>query len=192
MKEHITKYLGWSENITNLMQHDDKMLESVQYAAKAMITALKDGKKILSCGNGGSMCDAMHFASELTGRYKESRDPIAAFALSDAAAMSCIGNDFGHSYVFRRQVIALGNIGDVLLAITTSGTSQNVQQAVVAAKQKGMEVIVLTGRYGMKKTGNSFEDWDIQINVPSEITNHIQEAHIKIIHILVELIEKSL
>lgn len=143
----------------------------------------------MACGNGGSMCDAMHFASELSGKYKDVRTPLAAMALSDSAAMSCISNDFGYSHAFRRQVAALGQMGDVLLAISTSGRSPNVNAAIDVAKKRGMLVIGLTGYSPM----NEFVDGcDIVLNVPSTSTNYIQELHIKIIHILVELIEKNL
>jgi D-sedoheptulose 7-phosphate isomerase len=189
MKNKIVEYMLETRSVVDAIIHNKEVLENIENAARIMIVALRDGKKLISCGNGGSMCDAMHFASELTGRYKETRDPIAAFALSDVAAMSCITNDFGYPEVFSRQVFALGNMGDVLLAISTSGRSENVRRAMATANSKGMLVIGLTGM----GSGSSFTDQcEYVIEVPSKITNHIQEAHIKIIHILVELIEKSL
>lgn len=188
---HIINYMLESKGVIEAIARDEKIQKEISRAAEFMIRALRSGRKILACGNGGSMCDAMHFVSELTGRYKMTRDPFAAVSLSDPAAMSCIANDFDFGYIFRRQVIAIGNLSDVLLAITTSGASRNVINAIIAAKQRGMSVIVLTGANGVNKSENSFENCDVEIKVPSIITNHIQQGHINIIHILVELIEKE-
>src|SRR5690606_18086106 len=113
-----------------------------------MVEAVKNDRKIMSCGNGGSMCDAMHFAEEMTGRYRENRPPLAAISLSDASHLSCVSNDYGYDFVFSRFVESLGQKGDVLLAISTSGNSKNVINAIHAAKKKGIKVVGLTGKDG--------------------------------------------
>lgn len=187
-KDHIRAYFQEATGLTAELFKDTSIHDNITEAARLMHYALSEGDKILTCGNGGSMCDAMHFASELTGKYRDVRDPIAAIALSDVAAMTCITNDFGYDKVFLRQLQAIGKRGDVLLAISTSGKSNNVIQAILGAKEKGMKVISLTGQDGMNDASYS----DVDIRVPSLVTNHVQEQHIKIIHILVELIEKSL
>ena len=110
----------------------------IKTAGETMVTSLKNGGKIISCGNGGSMCDAMHFAEELTGRYKNDRKALPALSISDPSHMSCVGNDYGYDFVFSRYLEALGNSGDVLLAISTSGNSKNVLNAIQTAKEKGM------------------------------------------------------
>jgi D-sedoheptulose 7-phosphate isomerase len=154
-----------------------------------MTESIKEGGKIISCGNGGSSCDAMHFAEELTGRYRENREPIAAISISDSSHITCTANDFGYSHVFSRYVKALGKKGDVLLAISTSGNSENVIQAAEIAKQKDIKVIVLSGKFG----GKLAEFADVLINVPHEgYADRIQEIHIKVIHIFIMLIEKGL
>lgn len=158
-------------------------------ATAALITQkIRLGGKILTCGNGGSHCDAMHFAEELTGRYRENRKPIAAMALSDPSHISCVGNDYGFDFIFSRMVEALGNENDVLLCISTSGNSANVLNAAKAAQDKGMDVIGLTGGKGGKLSGLS----TIEICVPHiGYADRVQEMHIKIIHILILLIEKN-
>ena len=161
----------------------------IQKAAKIMAETLKNGGKILSCGNGGSMCDAMHFAEELSGRYRENRKALAALSLSDSAHISCVANDYGYDYIFSRGVEAFGREGDVLLAISTSGNSKNVLLAAEAAKELGMNVISLTGKDGGKLAGLS----DVEIRVPHfGYADRIQEIHIKVIHIFMLLIEKQL
>lgn len=142
---------------------------------------------MLSCGNGGSHCDAMHFAEELTGRYRENRPGYPAIAISDVSHISCVGNDFGFNDIFSRYVEAVGREGDVLLGISTSGNSANVIKAIAAAREKGMKVITLTGKDGGKMAGTA----DIEIRVPHfGYADRIQEIHIKVIHILIQLIEK--
>ena len=127
---------------------EPKNIQCIENAGIAMVEALKNGGKIISCGNGGSMCDAMHFAEELSGRFREDRKPLAAIAIADASHISCVGNDYGYDYVFSRYLEALGNKGDVLLAISTSGNSQNIINAITVAKQKNILVVRLTGKDG--------------------------------------------
>ena len=134
---------------------DKEQMENIQRAAHAMIESLQNGGKILSCGNGGSHCDAMHFAEELTGRYRNHRPGIAAIAISDVSHISCVGNDYGFSQIFSRYIEAMGNKGDILLGISSSGNSENVINAMIEAKNKGMIVIGLTGKDGGKKIGRA-------------------------------------
>ena len=154
-----------------------------------MVESLKSGGKILSCGNGGSLCDAMHFAEELTGRYRDNRPAIAAIAMSDASHMACVGNDYGYEYIFSRYLEAVGREGDVLLGISTSGNSANVIRAIEVAKAKGIKVVGLTGKDGGKMNGLC----DIEIRAPySQYADRAQEIHIKVIHSLIDHIERNL
>ena len=172
---------------TFLAQKDS--ISAIEKAAGIMAASLKNGGKILSCGNGGSMCDSMHFAEELSGRYRENRKALAALSLSDSAHISCVANDYGYDYIFSRGVEAFGRKGDVLLAISTSGNSKNVLLAAEAAKELGMNVISLTGKDGGKLASLS----DVEIRVPHfGYADRIQEIHIKVIHIFMMLIEKQL
>ena len=161
--------------------------EKIMNAAEAMVASINSGGKIISCGNGGSMCDAMHFAEELTGRYRNDRHSISAISISDPSHITCVGNDYGFDSIFSRYIESIGNENDVLLAISTSGNSQNVIKAVEAAKNKKMKVIGLTGKSG----GKLAELCDIEIRAPfSEYADRAQEIHIKVIHALIDLIEK--
>ncbi|MBT0731383.1 D-sedoheptulose 7-phosphate isomerase [Rosenbergiella nectarea] len=167
----------------------DANLNAIQQAAELLAASFKQGGKVLSCGNGGSHCDAMHFAEELTGRYREDRPGYPAIAISDVSHLSCVSNDFGYEFVFSRFIEAVGQSGDVLLGISTSGNSGNIIRAISAARSKGMKVITLTGKDGGKMAGTA----DIEIRVPHfGYADRIQEIHIKIIHILIMLIEKEM
>jgi D-sedoheptulose 7-phosphate isomerase len=165
-------------------------LNAIDAAGQLMADTIAAGGKILSCGNGGSLCDAMHFAEEMTGRYRLNRPGFAAIAISDPSHMSCVGNDYGYDEVFARYTQAVGREGDVLLAITTSGTSKNVIKAVEAAKANGMKVVGMTGRAGTPLA----EMADIAIVTPSgsAYADRVQELHIKAIHIMIELVERRL
>jgi len=168
---------------------DDNNLLKIESAAKLMLTSIKSGGKIISCGNGGSMCDAMHFAEELTGRFREDRKAIAAVSISDSSHISCVGNDYGYNEIFSRYVDALGRKEDVLLAISTSGNSENVLKAAIEAKAKGIKVVGLTGKDG----GKLAEVCDVEIRVPHNgYADRTQEIHIKIIHSLIHYIEENL
>ena len=169
--------------------NDEHNIQTIQQAALLIADSFKKGGKVLSCGNGGSHCDAMHFAEELTGRYRENRPAYPAIAISDVSHISCVGNDFGYDAIFSRYVEGVGQTGDVLLGISTSGNSANVINAIHAAKAKGMKVIALTGKDGGKINGLA----DIEIRVPHfGFADRIQEIHIKVIHILIMLIEKEM
>lgn len=188
-KEHVLKALTEAREALDALMTDEATLEAVSLAAHRMAQAIRAGNKILSCGNGGSLCDAMHFAEEMTGRYRQNRPGYAAIAIADASHMSCVGNDYGYLDVFSRYVEAVGQKGDVLLAITTSGTSANVIKAVEAAKAKGMIVVGLTG----KKDSALAQKADIAIVTPAgRWADRVQELHIKCIHIMIELVEREL
>ena len=162
-------------------------LACIAQAAEFMAASLRTGGKVLTCGNGGSLCDAQHFAEELSGRYRQDRPALAAIALTEASHMTCVANDYGFEFVFSRFVQALGRPGDVLLAISTSGNSPNVLNAAEAAKAAGMQVVSLTGKNGGKLADLS----DVEIRVPHfGFADRIQEVHIKAIHIMIMLIEK--
>ncbi len=161
----------------------------IAQAADLMSQAIQNGGKIISCGNGGSMCDAMHFAEELSGRFRDNRRALAAISISDPSHLSCVSNDYGYDFVFSRFIEGLGQANDVLLGISTSGNSKNVILAVEAAKAKGMKTIVLTGKDGGKLAGLA----DIEIRAPhSNFADRAQEIHIKVIHSLILGIEHSL
>ena len=168
---------------------DSVNFEKLENAGNIMVTAIKNGNKILSCGNGGSMCDAMHFAEELSGRFRDDRRALPAIAISDAAHLSCVANDYGFNSVFSRYVEALGQKGDVLLAISTSGNSENILNAAAVARQKGIKIIALTGKTGGKLASIA----DVEIRAPqSNYSDRVQEIHIKAIHSLIHYIEKNL
>jgi D-sedoheptulose 7-phosphate isomerase len=168
---------------------DDFQIQSIEQAGIMMAGAIRDGHKILSCGNGGSMCDAMHFAEELSGLYREERRALPALAVSDPSHLTCAGNDYGFEAIFSRFIEAVGQPGDVLLAVSTSGNSENVVNAAREAKSKGMKVVGLTGRTG----GKLADLCDVEIRAPhSEYSDRIQEIHIKIIHSIIFVVEKEL
>lgn len=173
--------------LTNFLS-DGTNMDKIEQAATVMSDAILKGKKILSCGNGGSHCDAMHFAEELTGRYRDNRKALPAIAISDPSHLSCVSNDFGYDYVFSRYVEGVGQSGDVLLGLSTSGNSQNVINAFAVAREKGMQTIALTGKNGGKLGPMA----DVEIRVPHHgYADRIQEIHIKVIHIFMLLIEKK-
>lgn len=169
--------------------NNEKNFESIEQAGAIMVQALRNGNKIISCGNGGSMSDAMHFAEELTGRFRDSRRPLAAMAVSDPTHLSCTSNDYGYEYVFSRWVEAFGKPGDVILGISTSGNSSNIIRAVEAARERDMKVVVLTGKDGGKLSTMG----DAEIRAPrSQYSDRAQEIHIKAIHSLIHFIELRL
>jgi len=189
MTTTILAELAQAQQVLNAFLSDPKNIAAIELAADTMVTAIEGGGKVLSCGNGGSMCDAMHFAEELTGRYRQNRKAIPAISISDASHMSCVGNDYGYEYVFSRYLEALGNESDVLLAISTSGNSGNVIRAAETAKTKGMKVVGLTGKDG----GKLAPLCDVEIRVPHfGYADRVQEIHIKVIHILILLLEQKL
>lgn len=180
------------EEAATVLSHflaDDANLDAIDRAARLISESFKAGGKVLSCGNGGSHCDAMHFAEELTGRFRENRPGYPAIAISDPSHLSCVANDFGYEYVFSRYVEAVGREGDVLLGISTSGNSGNIIRAVEAARANGMQVILLSGKDGGKMAGTA----DVEIRVSHfGFADRIQEIHIKAIHIMIMLIEQHM
>lgn len=184
----ILAELSDSQTVLNAFITNSENIARIAAAGRLMSDAIKNGGKILSCGNGGSMCDAMHFAEELSGRYRHDRRALPAIAISDPSHLSCVSNDYGYEYVFSRYLEALGNPGDVLLAISTSGNSGNVLKAAETARIKEMSVVSLTGKDGGQLASLS----DVEIRVPHfGYADRIQEIHIKVIHILILLIEQS-
>lgn len=184
----ISQELTQAASVLSSFLKDTSNLEKIEIAATLMTSSIQAGGKIISCGNGGSHCDAMHFAEELTGKYREARKAIPALCISDPSHISCVGNDYGYEFIFSRYIEALGNKGDVLLAISTSGNSKNILNACTAAKAKGMKVVALTGKDGGKLGPLA----DVEIRVPHNgYADRIQEVHIKTIHILILLIEKE-
>jgi D-sedoheptulose 7-phosphate isomerase len=173
--------------LDNFLKDHDSIVK-IEAAAELMASAINLGGKIMSCGNGGSHCDAMHFAEELTGKFRDERKALPAIAIADTSHITCVGNDYGFDHIFARYVEGLGRQYDVLLAISTSGNSTNIINAVQAAKEKGMKVVALTGKQGGKLADLA----DIEIRVPHNgFSDRIQEIHIKVIHIIILLIEQK-
>jgi len=183
----INQELQEAQIVLDRFLSDPVQIEKIEAAAALMAAAILKNGKIISCGNGGSHCDAMHFAEELTGRYRDNRRALPAIAISDVSHLSCVSNDYGYEFVFSRYVEGLGQPGDVLLGLSTSGNSKNIILAAEAAKAKGMKVIILSGKDGGKLAGAA----DIEIRVDHfGYADRIQEIHIKVIHIFMLLIEK--
>lgn len=174
---------------SDVFWNNPRTIEVLEQAATMLSEALINGKKIISCGNGGSLCDATHFAEELTGRYRKNRKSLPAISINDPAYITCVGNDFSFNEIYSRYVEGLGNDGDVLLLISTSGNSDNIIRAAESAKLKNMKVLVLTS------TGNNRLSvlGDVVIAVPkAAYSDRVQEIHIQVIHILIQAIEKQL
>lgn len=188
LREQIKQQFEESSTILNQFQTEENFTK-IEEAVLIMVNALQNGNKIISCGNGGSMCDSMHFAEELSGRFRDNRKGLAAVSISDPSHITCVGNDYGFDYIFSRYLEALGQSGDVLLGISTSGNSKNVILAVDKAKELGLKSIVLTGKDGGKLADLA----DLEIRAPhSKYADRAQEIHIKIIHNLILGIEKQL
>ena len=178
-----------AEKVLQTFIEDEQNLKNIEQAATLLADSFKQEGKVLSCGNGGSHCDAMHFAEELTGRYREHRPSYPAIAISDPSHLSCVANDYGFNSVFARYLEGVGRRGDVLFCLSTSGNSENILKAIKVAKLKGISIIALTGKDGGKMAGLA----DVEIRVPHfGFADRIQEIHIKIIHILIYLIEKKM
>lgn len=184
--------MNFTESIQTKINSADSILNIVAEASEEIVQSLLEGHKILSCGNGGSACDALHFSSEMLNRYKQERPGLPAIALvGDAAAVTSISNDYHYSDVFGKQIRALGQPGDVLLAISTSGNSPNIVNAIKAAHDKQMVVIALSGCDG-GKVADCLEEKDIEIRVPSYDTPRIQETHLLVIHCICDIIDYRL
>jgi D-sedoheptulose 7-phosphate isomerase len=187
MIEHIENSLREAQAALNSLLSDTATLADIERASKLLIGVFEKKGRVYSCGNGGSMCDAMHFAEELTGRYRLNRPALGASAINDPSHMSCVGNDLGYDQVFSRYIEGHGRAGDCLLALTTSGTSETVLRAARAAKDIGVSVVVLTGKRNPELEALT----DIYICTPAgQFADRVQELHIKILHILIELVER--
>ena len=185
IKQHFTE----AREVLDTFISDPDNFSAIESAGKILVDAIKSGGQVISCGNGGSMSDAMHFAEELSGRYRNDRPAYPAIAISDPSHLSCVANDYGYAFVFSRMVEAIGRKGDVLFAISTSGNSENVLKAIEAARNKGMKVIGLSGKDGGRMAGLC----DVEIRAPrSEYADRAQEIHIKVIHSLIDFIELNL
>ncbi|KAA8477573.1 phosphoheptose isomerase [Arcticibacter tournemirensis] len=187
--ESIKQHFLEAQSVINKFLSDDENFRKIEEAGRILTESIKKGNKIISCGNGGSMCDAMHFAEELSGRYRNDRRALAAISISDPSHISCVGNDYGYPYIFSRMVEAIGQPGDVLFGISTSGNSENVLNAIEAAKNKGMKVIGLTGKDGGKMASLC----DVEVRAPkSAYADRAQEIHIKVIHSLIDFVERNI
>lgn len=185
----IASDLAEAAQVLQSFLSDPQHIASIEEAALLLASSFKAGGKVIACGNGGSHCDAMHFAEELTGRYRDNRPAYPAIAISDPSHLSCVGNDYGFDHVFSRYLEGLGQQGDVLFGLSTSGNSGNILRAVEVARAKGMKVILLTGKDGGKMAGLA----DVEIRVPHfGYADRIQEIHIKVIHILIRLVEMEM
>jgi D-sedoheptulose 7-phosphate isomerase len=177
-----------SRTLRAFLDSPDALL-AVHRFAEAAAETLENGGLLMACGNGGSMCDAMHFAEEWTGRFRRDRRPLPAIAFSDPSHLTCIANDFGYAEVFAREVDAYGKEGDLLVAISTSGDSPNVLRAVAVAREKGVTTVGLLGKGGGKLKAMV----DVPVVVPLATTSdRIQEVHIKVLHIVIEAVERQL
>lgn len=185
---HILASLTEAQDCLASFVSDAKNLTKIQEFVDLLSATFRADGRVYSAGNGGSHCDAMHFAEEWTGRYRKDREPVPAMAFSDVSHITCTSNDYGFEHIFERMVQAFGRKGDVFLAITTSGNSQNLVLAAEAAKAKGMKVVGLLGKGG----GKIKDLCDIAIVVPGQTSDRIQELHIKIIHIVIECTERKL
>lgn len=188
MNGFIKNSLTEASNTLDSFINNKNNLELISNSINALSECYAKNGRAFSCGNGGSMCDAIHFAEELTGRFRKNRTPLPAMAISDPGHITCVANDFGYDQIYSRHVEAWGNKGDVLVAISTSGNSPNIINAVNMAHQKEMKVIGLLGKGGGKL--KSLVDFPLLIN--SNVSDRIQEMHIKLIHIFIEGIERRL
>jgi D-sedoheptulose 7-phosphate isomerase len=187
MQHHIETSLREAQTSLEALLRSPTALASIEQAAASLISVFTAKGRVYACGNGGSMCDAMHFAEELTGRYRNDRAALPATAISDAGHLTCVGNDLGYDQVFSRYIEAHGRPGDCLLALSTSGTSKNIVRAAEAAKALGMQVIVLSGRQSQALEALS----TVYVCTPGgNFADRVQELHIKVLHILIELIER--
>ena len=175
------------ELLTTVVKNDDLMNKTAE-ASELLVRAFNMGNKVLSAGNGGSLCDAMHFAEEFTGRFRSNRRALPVMALADSSHITCVGNDYGFDEIFARGVQAFGQKGDVFVGLSTSGNSANIIKAVAAAKEAGMKTILLLGKDGGSLKGCA----DIEFVIPGTTSDRIQEVHMTILHIMIEGVERTL
>lgn len=189
MIEHVRNALNESHAALERLMANPATLGRIAQAGQLLADALGGSSRVFSCGNGGSMCDSIHFAEELSGRYRQNRKGLPAIAIADPGHLSCVGNDFGYEFVFSRFLEAHARPGDVLVGISTSGSSANVIKAAEFANANGMKVITLTGR--VDSTLGKLATLDI-CTPAGKFADRVQELHIKVIHILIELVERQL
>ena len=189
-QEIINASLAEADAALSALRQDSVMIGTIAAAGAALCECLNGGGRIFSCGNGGSMCDAMHFAEELSGRFRSDRPALGATAISDPSHLTCAANDYGFESVFSRYVEGHGREGDVLLGISTSGASANILRAAEAAKARGMRVISLTGKRGSAL--GALADFDLCTPGGTRWSDRVQELHIKVIHILIEIVEAGI
>ncbi len=191
---HMDLKTLWSSSFKEAAQVLESFLSNAELMgqceefSKRLTSTFTQGGNVFSCGNGGSHCDAMHFAEEFTGKYRKDRKPLGALALGDQSHVTCVANDYGFQYIFARQIEGLGRKGDMLVGLSTSGNSENVILAFEAAKKKGIQTVALLGRDGGKLKSLA----DLAIVVPAQTSDRIQEIHIKIIHTVIESVERQL
>jgi D-sedoheptulose 7-phosphate isomerase len=188
MIEHIEAGLAEAARLIAWFRSDRQVQVTLGRIAQTIVACLSSGGRVLTCGNGGSMCDAMHLAEELSGRYRKDRPALAAMAISDPSHLTCVANDFGFDQVFARGVQAWGRAGDVLVGFSTSGNSPNVLRAAQHARDLSMTVVGLLGRDG----GSLLPLCDLALVVPAQTSDRIQEMHIKVVHLVIELIERQM
>lgn len=187
MKQHIESSLREAQRALDALLANPTAIASIESAGRLLIDTFERRGRVFSCGNGGSMCDAMHFAEELTGRYRDDRPALAATAISDPGHLTCVANDYGYEHVFSRYLEAHARPGDCLVALTTSGSSKNILRAAELAKAQDMRVIGLTGRPTAMLAGLC----DVHICSPGgAYADRVQELHIKVLHILIEVVER--
>jgi D-sedoheptulose 7-phosphate isomerase len=188
MSQYISQALQDAHQTLSAFIENTENVKSMETGINKLIESFKAGGKVISCGNGGSMCDAMHFAEELSGKFRKERPALPALSISDPGHITCVANDYGYDQIFSRYIEAHGKKDDVLLAISTSGNSPNIIAAVEAARKKGMYVVLLSGKDGGKLKSAA----DVSLIVPAACSDRIQEVHIKIIHTFIEGVERSL
>lgn len=187
-KIYWTQAFEEAEKVLNQFRTDPHQISKCQAFSELLVKTFTAGGIVFSCGNGGSHCDAMHFAEELTGRYRRDRRPLGALALGDPSHVTCVANDYGFQYIFSRQLEGLSRPGDVLIGLSTSGNSQNIIEAFKVAQNKGVKTVALLGRDGGKLKDLA----DLSIVIPAQTSDRIQEMHIKLIHTVIELVEREL
>ena len=188
LKENIkNSYLTAYKTVKNFVENDENIEKTVKISEE-LAAAYRDGKKSLIAGNGGSNCDAMHFAEEFTGRFRSDRRALPSISISDSSHITCVGNDFGFNFIFAKGVEAFGQEGDFFFGISTSGNSQNIIEAMKVAKEKGLKTVALLGKDGGKLEGVC----DYEFIIPGETSDRIQEVHMMILHIIIEGVERIL
>ena len=188
LKEDIrNSYLTAFETVKAVVENEEN-IEKTEKISQELALAYKNGKKSLIAGNGGSNCDAMHFAEEFTGRFRKDRRALPSISISDSSHITCVGNDFGFDFVFAKGVEAFGQEGDFFFGISTSGNSKNVIEAVKTAKKKNLKTVALLGKDGGKLKGVC----DYEFIIPGETSDRIQEVHMMILHIIIEGVERIL